>query len=214
MPAERSTATTSSHLCRAHARRSSPTFGPGEGPWFFEVMTYRWREHVGPGDDYHLGYRTEDEARPWMADRPGARAWPTMVEPARASTHRGRGRGGDRRGLRLRRGQPVPRGRGTVRRDVFKERLTNAAVLVEHARSRCDALSLARHDTQLVETRTLSYVEAVREATDQEMARDPSVIALRPGRGRSQGDPGHDARPAWRSTAPSASSARRCPRTP
>jgi TPP-dependent pyruvate/acetoin dehydrogenase alpha subunit len=36
-------------------------------PHFFEVMTYRWREHVGPGGDYQLGYRTEDEAAPWIA---------------------------------------------------------------------------------------------------------------------------------------------------
>jgi TPP-dependent pyruvate/acetoin dehydrogenase alpha subunit len=42
----------------------------GEGPWFFEVMTYRWREHVGPGQDYHLGHRTEDEAAPWVASDP------------------------------------------------------------------------------------------------------------------------------------------------
>jgi TPP-dependent pyruvate/acetoin dehydrogenase alpha subunit len=38
----------------------------GAGPWFFEVMTYRWKEHVGPGDDYHLGFRTEEEAGPWI----------------------------------------------------------------------------------------------------------------------------------------------------
>jgi TPP-dependent pyruvate/acetoin dehydrogenase alpha subunit len=38
----------------------------GEGPWFFEVRTYRWREHVGPNTDYHLGYRTEQEAEPWV----------------------------------------------------------------------------------------------------------------------------------------------------
>jgi TPP-dependent pyruvate/acetoin dehydrogenase alpha subunit len=37
----------------------------GEGPWFFEVKTYRWREHVGPGSDYHLGYRAEAECEPW-----------------------------------------------------------------------------------------------------------------------------------------------------
>ncbi len=42
----------------------------GEGPWFFEVMTYRWREHVGPGEDYHLGYRSEDEAALWVANDP------------------------------------------------------------------------------------------------------------------------------------------------
>jgi TPP-dependent pyruvate/acetoin dehydrogenase alpha subunit len=39
----------------------------GGGPAFFEVMTYRWREHVGPGEDYHLGYRTPAEAEPWHA---------------------------------------------------------------------------------------------------------------------------------------------------
>ncbi len=42
----------------------------GEGPWFFEVRTYRWREHVGPGEDYHLGYRDEAEALPWRQADP------------------------------------------------------------------------------------------------------------------------------------------------
>jgi TPP-dependent pyruvate/acetoin dehydrogenase alpha subunit len=37
----------------------------GGGPWFLEVMTYRWTEHVGPGEDFHLGFRDEAEARPW-----------------------------------------------------------------------------------------------------------------------------------------------------
>ncbi len=44
----------------------------GAGPWFFEVLTYRWREHVGPGTDYQLGYRTEEEARPWVEGDPVA----------------------------------------------------------------------------------------------------------------------------------------------
>jgi TPP-dependent pyruvate/acetoin dehydrogenase alpha subunit len=37
----------------------------GEGPWFFEVRTYRWKEHVGPGEDYHLGYRSQEDLLPW-----------------------------------------------------------------------------------------------------------------------------------------------------
>ncbi len=37
------------------------------GPFFFECMTYRWKEHVGPDEDYHLGYRTPEEAAPWHA---------------------------------------------------------------------------------------------------------------------------------------------------
>jgi len=38
----------------------------GDGPAFIEVMTYRWQEHVGPNQDYQLGYRTKDEAEPWI----------------------------------------------------------------------------------------------------------------------------------------------------
>ena len=36
------------------------------GPYFFECRTYRWRDHVGPGEDFHLGYRARAEAEPWV----------------------------------------------------------------------------------------------------------------------------------------------------
>jgi pyruvate dehydrogenase E1 component alpha subunit len=45
----------------------------GNGPVFLEVETYRWREHVGPGEDYDLGYRSRDELRPWVTDDQVAR---------------------------------------------------------------------------------------------------------------------------------------------
>jgi TPP-dependent pyruvate/acetoin dehydrogenase alpha subunit len=38
----------------------------GSGPVFIECQTYRWKEHVGPADDYESGYRTRDELRPWV----------------------------------------------------------------------------------------------------------------------------------------------------
>ena len=44
----------------------------GAGPAFLECRTYRWREHVGPGEDYDAGYRTRDELRPWKDDDPVA----------------------------------------------------------------------------------------------------------------------------------------------
>jgi TPP-dependent pyruvate/acetoin dehydrogenase alpha subunit len=56
----------------------------GGGPWFFEVMTYRWREHVGPGEDYHLGYRNEDEAAPWQASDAVRRLAETISATERA----------------------------------------------------------------------------------------------------------------------------------
>ncbi len=36
------------------------------GPFFFECQTYRWKEHVGPNEDYQLGYRSPCEAQPWI----------------------------------------------------------------------------------------------------------------------------------------------------
>ncbi|HSK40993.1 MAG TPA: thiamine pyrophosphate-dependent dehydrogenase E1 component subunit alpha [Arenibaculum sp.] len=39
----------------------------GGGPAFLECRTYRWREHVGPAEDYGAGYRSRDEMAPWEA---------------------------------------------------------------------------------------------------------------------------------------------------
>ena len=50
------------------AREIMKEIREGGGPRFLEVKTYRWREHVGPGQDYQLGYRDEAEAQPWMRD--------------------------------------------------------------------------------------------------------------------------------------------------
>lgn len=37
----------------------------GGGPAFLEVACYRWREHVGPNEDFNQGYRSVDEMTPW-----------------------------------------------------------------------------------------------------------------------------------------------------
>ena len=52
------------------------------GPFFFECPTYRLKEHVGPGDDFHLGYRTALEADPWIKNDP-VKGLAEMVEPTR-----------------------------------------------------------------------------------------------------------------------------------
>jgi TPP-dependent pyruvate/acetoin dehydrogenase alpha subunit len=54
----------------------------GDGPHFLEVVTYRWREHVGPNTDYHLGYRTEEEALPWI-ETDQVRRLESMIRPDR-----------------------------------------------------------------------------------------------------------------------------------
>jgi TPP-dependent pyruvate/acetoin dehydrogenase alpha subunit len=45
----------------------------GGGPRFLECATYRLREHVGPGEDWHLGYRSPEEALPWIQNDQVAR---------------------------------------------------------------------------------------------------------------------------------------------
>ncbi len=47
----------------AHAR-------DGNGPFFLEFATYRWREHCGPNVDDDLGYRPPDETAAWRSKCP------------------------------------------------------------------------------------------------------------------------------------------------
>ncbi len=70
------------------AREVAARVRAGEGPWFLEAMTYRWREHVGPGSDYHLGYRTEAEAESWMAADPVRRLAEAIDASERARIER------------------------------------------------------------------------------------------------------------------------------
>jgi len=38
----------------------------GDGPVFIECRTYRWREHVGPNEDFEAGYRERTDLEPWL----------------------------------------------------------------------------------------------------------------------------------------------------
>lgn len=42
----------------------------GEGPSILECRAYRWKEHVGPNEDFNLGYRTQKELEDWKARCP------------------------------------------------------------------------------------------------------------------------------------------------
>jgi TPP-dependent pyruvate/acetoin dehydrogenase alpha subunit len=54
----------------------------GSGPAFVECRTYRWREHVGPNEDFEAGYRERTDLEPWMqSDQVMALA--TLIEQSR-----------------------------------------------------------------------------------------------------------------------------------
>jgi TPP-dependent pyruvate/acetoin dehydrogenase alpha subunit len=59
-----------------------------KGPRFFEFMTYRMKEHVGPNDDFHQGYRRLDEATPWMDGDPVKRLAERVPAAERAGIER------------------------------------------------------------------------------------------------------------------------------
>jgi TPP-dependent pyruvate/acetoin dehydrogenase alpha subunit len=46
---------------------AGPMRGSTGGPNFIECLTYRWREHVGPAEDFAAGYRSRSELEKWQA---------------------------------------------------------------------------------------------------------------------------------------------------
>lgn len=42
----------------------------GEGPQFVQINTFRYREHVGPGDDFSAGYRSKADYHEWAKNDP------------------------------------------------------------------------------------------------------------------------------------------------
>lgn len=52
------------------AARAVEFIRSGNGPYFLEFSTYRWREHCGPNLDNDLGYRTQAEFDFWKKNDP------------------------------------------------------------------------------------------------------------------------------------------------
>ena len=53
---------------RQAAEEAVAAIRAGEGPRFIECKAYRWREHVGPEEDFDAGYRERHEMAPWLAN--------------------------------------------------------------------------------------------------------------------------------------------------
>ncbi|MEU9124677.1 thiamine pyrophosphate-dependent dehydrogenase E1 component subunit alpha [Streptomyces sp. NPDC048506] len=52
----------------------------GNGPYFLELDTYRWREHVGPHWDYDVSGRSKADVDSWVARCPIRRAVETLSD--------------------------------------------------------------------------------------------------------------------------------------
>ncbi|MFI1205293.1 thiamine pyrophosphate-dependent dehydrogenase E1 component subunit alpha [Streptomyces sp. NPDC020883] len=60
------------------ARKAVRQCRQGKGPYFLELDTYRWREHVGPHWDYDISGRSKTEVESWVARCPIRRATETL----------------------------------------------------------------------------------------------------------------------------------------
>jgi TPP-dependent pyruvate/acetoin dehydrogenase alpha subunit len=49
-----------------HTMEAVAAMRAGGGPRLLEIPAYRWKEHVGPGEDFHVGYRSIEDATPWL----------------------------------------------------------------------------------------------------------------------------------------------------
>jgi len=54
------------------------------GPIFLECRTYRWREHVGPNEDFDAGYRARTDLAPWVEDDQVAKLGAKLSDSLRA----------------------------------------------------------------------------------------------------------------------------------
>ncbi len=66
---------------RAISEAAVAAMRAGAGPFFLECDIYRWREHVGPAEDFNAGYRDRSDLEPWVASDQVTRL-AQMVDPA------------------------------------------------------------------------------------------------------------------------------------
>jgi pyruvate dehydrogenase E1 component alpha subunit len=61
------------------ALRAARRARAGEGPTFLELVTYRWRGHVGPSEDTDVGVKRGDELLDWKKRDPIRRLRVAMI---------------------------------------------------------------------------------------------------------------------------------------
>ena len=62
-----------------------PDIRSGQGPAFLEAAVYRWKQHVGPDDDFDAGYRTREDLIAWQERDPVLLAGEKLSEQERGA---------------------------------------------------------------------------------------------------------------------------------
>ena len=67
-------------LCHQIMQDTVSSVRAGQGPYFLEFSTYRWREHCGHSFDNDIGYRTQEEFLDWQSRDPLIRLEKTLID--------------------------------------------------------------------------------------------------------------------------------------
>ncbi len=145
----------------ARAKSAAAAIRAGKsGPFFIECMTCRWKEHVGPGDDFSLGYRSLEDVQKWK-DCDELKIIGKKIFSERRAEIEAEIDKEIQAAVRFAEESPFPEA-VELYTDVFKDNAPSGFK---------PALSVARE-------REIGFVDAVREALDQEMERSKSVIVF------------------------------------
>lgn len=128
------------------------------GPWLLECMTYRWREHVGPNEDFDLGYRSSQEAKSWI-DRDEIKRIGDMLDSS------------DRDRIEVEVEDELKEAFEYAEKSPFPEESELLMhVYKERKKLKPQALSFD------FKNREISFAKAVHEAFDSALNEDPSVV--------------------------------------
>lgn len=131
---------------------------PDAGPYFFECLTYRWKEHVGPNEDYALGYRSKDELQPWLDKDPVTQIAKKIPEKKRAEIEASV-EDEIKKAFEFAENSPFP-----DKAELFTDVYVN------------ENQYPATHKG--IPEREKTYVEALQEGSEQAMDKDPGVIVF------------------------------------
>jgi 2-oxoisovalerate dehydrogenase E1 component len=145
-------------------RRAVERARRGEGPSLIEAMTYRWGDHSMRANLPR--YRGEDEEATWKARGDGVARLGTMLESLQV-------RPAALDALRARAGQEIE-----TAIEEAKQAPEPTLAMLPDAVAAPHVQVPDEPGSEHASSRTLSFVEAVREAIDQEMARDPAVFVI------------------------------------
>lgn len=101
------------------AKRHIERIRQGNGPALLECIACRWKEHVGPNDDFHLGYRSEKEVIPWK-ENDQVKRLRSMLDPGITKSIESDVEQEIKEAFVFAQRSPFP-GRGELYTDIFKE---------------------------------------------------------------------------------------------